>query len=66
MMRTIFKFFVFIIIVVAVLFPILQVLYRVFYNLPIDGLLSSLPYVYLGIAIFGGLIYLLLTFTKKK
>ena len=56
-MRTIFKFFVFIIIVAAVLFPILQVLYRVFYNLPIEGLISSLPYVYLGIAIFGGLIY---------
>ena len=66
MMRTIFKFFAFIIIIAAVLFPILQILYRVFHNLPIDGLISSLPYVYLGTAIFGGLIYLLLTFTKKE
>lgn len=65
-MRTIFKFLVFTIIIAAVLFPILQILYRVFYNLPIDGLISSLPYVYLGTAIFGGLIYLLLIFTKKK
>lgn len=65
-MRTIFKFFVFVIIIAAVLYPILQILYRVVYNLPIDGLISSLPYVYLGTAIFGGLIYLLLTFTKKK
>lgn len=52
-MRTIFKFFVFVIIIAAVLFPILQILYRVFYNLPVDGLISSLPYVYLGTAIFG-------------
>lgn len=65
-MRTIFKFLVFTIIIAAVLFPILQILYRVFYNLPIDGLISSLPYVYLGTAIWGGLIYLLLIFTKKK
>ena len=65
-MRTIFKFLAFTIIIAAVLFPILQILYRVFYNLPIDGLISSLPYVYLGTAIWGGLIYLLLIFTKKK
>ena len=65
-MRNIFKILILSIIVVAILFPILQILYRVFYNLPINNLLSSLPYVYIGIAIFSGGGYLLLNLTKKK
>ena len=51
-MKSVFKFLFYSIIIVAILFPIVQILYRLLNGIPIDELLSSLPYVYLGVVIF--------------
>lgn len=51
-MKSIFKFFFYSIIIVAIIFPIIQILYRLLNGTPVDVLLSSLPYVYFGIGIF--------------
>ena len=51
-MKSIFKLIFYSIIIVAIIFPIIQILYRLLNGTPVDVLLSSLPYVYFGIGIF--------------
>ena len=65
-MKSVFKFLFYSIIIVAILFPIVQILYRLLNGIPIDGLLSSLPYVYLGIVIFYALGFLLIKYVMKS
>lgn len=64
-MKGIFKFLFYSIIIAATIFPIVQILYRLLNGIPIDGLLSSLPYVYLGVGIFYVLGYLLIKYVMK-
>lgn len=64
-MKNIFKFIFYSIIIVAIIFPIVQILYSILNGIPIDGLLSSLPYVYLGVGIFYVLGYLLIKYVMK-
>lgn len=64
-MKGIFKFLFYSIIIAATIFPIVQILYRLLNGIPIDGLLSSLPYVYLGVGIFYALGYLLIKYVMK-
>jgi len=63
--KGIFKFLFYSIIIAATIFPIVQILYRLLNGIPIDGLLSSLPYVYLGVGIFYVLGYLLIKYVMK-
>ena len=65
-MKSVFKFIFYSIIIVAIIFPIVQILYRLLNGIPIDGLLSSLPYVYLGVGIFYVLGYLLIKYVMKS
>ncbi len=65
-MKGIFKFLFYSIIIAATIFPIVQILYRLLNGIPIDGLLSSLPYVYLGVGIFYVLGYLLIKYVMKS
>ena len=65
-MRSVFKFLFYSIIIVAILFPIVQILYRLLNGIPIDSLLSSLPYVYLGVVIFYALGFLLIKYVLKS
>ena len=64
-MKSVFKFLFYSIIIAATIFPIVQILYRLLNGIPIDGLLSSLPYVYLGVGIFYVLGYLLIKYVMK-
>lgn len=64
-MKGIFKFLFYSIIIAATIFPIVQILYRLLNGIPIDRLLSSLPYVYLGVGIFYVLGYLLIKYVMK-
>ena len=64
-MKSVFKFIFYSIIIVAIIFPIVQILYRLLNGIPIDSLLSSLPYVYLGVGIFYVLGYLLIKYVMK-
>ena len=64
-MKSVFKFLFYSIIIVAILFPIVQIVYRLLNGIPIDELLSSLPYVYLGVGIFYVLGYLLIKYVMK-
>ena len=64
-MKGIFKFLFYSIIIAATIFPIVQILYRLLNGIPLDGLLSSLPYVYLGVGIFYVLGYLLIKYVMK-
>ena len=64
-MKSIFKFIFYSIIIVAIIFPIVQILYSILNGIPIDGLLSSLLYVYLGVGIFYVLGYLLIKYVMK-
>ena len=65
-MKGIFKFIFYSIIIVAIIFPIIQILYCILNGIPIDGLLSSLLYVYLGVGIFYVLGYLLIKYVIKS
>ena len=65
-MKGIFKFLFYSIIIAATIFPIIQILYCILNGIPIDGLLSSLPYVYLGVGIFYVLGYLLIKYVMKS
>ena len=64
-MKSVFKFIFYSIIIVAIIFPIIQILYCILNAIPIDGLLSSLSYVYLGVGIFYVLGYLLIKYVMK-
>ena len=64
-MKSIFKFIFYSIIIVAIIFPIVQILYSILNGIPIDGLLSSLPYVYLGVGIFYVLGFLIIKYVMK-
>ena len=64
-MKSVFKFIFYSIIIVAIIFPIVQIVYRLLNGIPIDELLSSLPYVYLGVGIFYVLGYLLIKYVMK-
>ena len=64
-MKGIFKFLFYSIIIAATIFPIIQILYCILNGIPIDGLLSSLPYVYLGVGVFYVLGYLLIKYVMK-
>ena len=64
--KSVFKFLFYSIIIVAIIFPIVQILYRLLNGIPIDGLLSSLPYVYLGVIIFYALGFLLIKYVMKS
>lgn len=64
-MKGILKFIFYSIIIVAIIFPIIQILYCILNGIPIDGLLSSLLYVYLGVGIFYVLGYLLIKYVMK-
>ena len=64
-MKSVFKFLFYSIIIVAILFPIVQILYRLLNGIPIDELLSSLPYVYLGVGIFYVLGFLIIKYVMK-
>jgi len=63
--KSVFKFLFYSIIIVAIIFPIVQIVYRLLSGIPIDELLSSLPYVYLGVGIFYVLGYLLIKYVMK-
>ncbi len=65
-MKSVFKFIFYSIIIVAIIFPIVQILYRLLNGIPIDSLLSSLPYVYLGVVIFYALGFLLIKYVMKS
>ena len=65
-MKSVFKFLFYSIIIVAILFPIVQILYRLLNGSPINGLLSSLPYVYLGVGIFYILGFLIIKYVMKS
>ena len=64
-MKGIFKFLFYSIIIAATIFPIVQILYRLLNGIPINGLLSSLPYVYLGVGIFYVLGFLIIKYVMK-
>jgi bacteriorhodopsin len=64
--KSVFKFLFYSIIIVAILFPIVQILYRLLNGIPIDELLSSLPYVYLGVVIFYVLGFLFIKYVLKS
>ncbi len=64
-MKSIFKFFFYSIIIVAIIFPIIQILYRLLNGTPVDVVLSSLPYVYFGIGIFYILGSLIIKYVMK-
>lgn len=64
-MKSVFKFLFYSIIIVAILFPIVQILYRLLNGIPINELLSSLPYVYLGVGIFYVLGFLIIKYVMK-
>ena len=64
-MKSIFKFIFYSIIIVAIIFPIVQILYRLLNGIPVDALLSSLPYVYFGIGIFYILGSLIIKYVMK-
>lgn len=65
-MKSVFKFLFYSIIIAATIFPIVQILYRLLNGIPIDGLLSSLPYVYLGVVIFYVLGFLFIKYVLKS
>lgn len=65
-MKSVFKLLFYSIIIVAILFPIVQILYSILNGIPIDGLLSSLPYVYLGVGIFYVLGVLIIKYVMKS
>ncbi len=65
-MKSIFKFFFYSNIIVAIIFPIILILYRLLNGIPINGLLSSLPYVYLGVGIFYVLGFLIIKYVMKS
>lgn len=65
-MKSVFKFLFYSIIIVAILFPIVQILYRLLNGIPIDELLSSLLYVYLGVVIFYVLGFLFIKYVLKS
>ena len=65
-MKRIFKFLFYSIIIVAIIFPIVQIVYRLLNGIPIDELLSSLPYVYLGVVIFYVLGFLFIKYVLKS
>lgn len=65
-MKSVFKFLFYSIIIVAILFPIVQILYRLLNGIPINGLLSLLPYVYLGVLIFYALGFLFIKYVLKS
>lgn len=65
-MKSVFKFLFYSIIIVAILFPIVQILYRLLNGIPIDELLSSLPYVYLGVVIFYVLGFFFIKYVLKS
>ena len=65
-MKGIFKFLFYSIIIVAIIFPIVQIVYRLLNGIPIDELLSSLPYVYLGVLIFYALGFLFIKYVLKS
>ena len=65
-MKSVFKFIFYSIIIVAIIFPIVQILYSILNGIPIDGLLSSLPYVYLGVGIFYVLGVLIIKYVMKS
>ena len=65
-MRSVFKFLFYSIIIVAIIFLIVQILYRLLNGIPIDELLSSLPYVYLGVVIFYALGFLFIKYVLKS
>lgn len=65
-MKSVFKFLFYSIIIVAILFPIVQILYRLLNGIPIDELLSSLPYVYLGVVLFYVLGFLFIKYVLKS
>lgn len=64
-MKRVFKFLFYSIIIVAIIFPIVQIVYRLLNGIPIDELLSSLPYVYLGVGIFYVLGFLIIKYVMK-
>ena len=64
-MKSIFKFFFYSVLIVAIIFPIIQILYRLLNGTPVDVLLSSLPYVYLGIGMFYVLGSLIIKYVMK-
>jgi len=64
--RSVFKFLFYSIIIVAIIFLIVQILYRLLNGIPIDELLSSLPYVYLGVVIFYALGFLFIKYVLKS
>jgi hypothetical protein len=64
--KSIFKFFFYSNIIVAIIFPIILILYRLLNGIPINGLLSSLPYVYLGVGIFYVLGFLIIKYVMKS
>lgn len=65
-MKSVFKFLFYSIIIVAIIFPIVQIVYRLLNGIPIDELLSSLPYVYLGVVIFYVLGFLFIKYVLKS
>lgn len=65
-MKSIFKFLFYSIIIIAILFPIVQILYRLLNGIPINGLLISLPYVYFGVGIFYILGFLIIKYVMKS
>ena len=65
-MKSVFKFLFYSIIIVAIIFPIVQILYRLLNGISINGLLSSLPYVYLGVGIFYVLGFLIIKYVMKS
>lgn len=65
-MKSVFKFLFYSIIIAATIFPIVQILYRLLNGIPIDSLLSSLPYVYLGVGIFYVLGFLIIKYLMKS
>lgn len=65
-MKSVFKFLFYSMIIVAILFPIVQIVYRLLNGIPIDELLSSLPYVYLGVGIFYVLGFLIIKYVMKS
>ena len=65
-MKSVFKFLFYSIIIVAIIFPIVQIVYRLLNGIPIDELLNSLPYIYLGVVIFYVLGFLLIKYVMKS
>ena len=65
-MKSVFKFLFYSIIIVAIIFPIVQIVYRLLNGIPVDELLNSLPYVYLGVGIFYVLGFLIIKYLMKS